>query len=384
MKKTSPILIAVHSLINSDGTTVNGTGSTLPKLFHKFAIPWVRIQIPIYGGAPIRVEKELGGKFSRKYISKPTSKSLTRKSWHELITVLAYTRSFEDIAIYIGIDPLNALFGILAKRLYKNINYVVYYTADFAHMRFENRVANHVYHAIDRFVLRYADQVWNVSTKIYELRNNQGVPPDRNFFIPNTPLLDQIPPRSMRVKKHMHDMIIVGTSVNTLDYQMILSALPKIIKKYPDARLCIVGELHFPKQTMQMIEAYVSTGHIKLLGSQDHKQVLKILLRSGIGLAPYTRQSSWTEFGDSMKIREYLACGLPIITTKVVSTSDIVREFDCGKVVSQTTESFVRAVEYIWNKKNYSAYCRNARKAALAYDTARMIKVPLSKLGVNL
>ena len=153
MKKISPILIAVHSLLNSDGTSVYGTGSALPKLFHRFRLPWVRIQIPIYGGAPIRVEKELGGK--------PTSKSLTAKSWHELITVLAYTRSFESISIYIGIDPLNALFGILAKRVYKNINHVVYYTADYAHMRFENKLANHMYHAIDRFVLHHADQDWN-------------------------------------------------------------------------------------------------------------------------------------------------------------------------------------------------------------------------------
>jgi glycosyltransferase involved in cell wall biosynthesis len=384
MKKIPPILIAVHSLLNSDGTSVHGTGSSLPKLFHKSKIPWVRIQLPIYGGAAIRVEKELAGKFSRKYISKPTSTSLTNKSWHELVTVLAYTHSFETIGVYIGIDPLNALFGILAKRLYKNINSVVYYTADYAHMRFENKFANHVYHAIDKFVLHNADQVWNVSTKIYELRNTQGVPEGKNFFIPNTPLLDQIPSKRVGQKKNTHDMIIVGTSISTLDYEMLLRALPKIIKKYPDARLCVVGELHFSQLFMQKIEPYVVSGHIKLFGSQDHKTVLKLLLKSGIGLAPYTRQSSWTEFGDSMKIREYLACGLPVITTKVVSTSDIIREFDCGKIVSATADSFIRALEVIWNKKNYTTYARNAKKASLAYDTARMLKVPLSKLGVNL
>lgn len=384
MKKLSPILIAVHSLINSDGSSVHGTGSTLPKLFHEHSIPWVRIQIPIYGGAPIRVEKELGGKFSRKYISKPTAKSLTSKSLHELATVLAYTRSFESIRVYIGIDPLNALFGILAKRLYKNIQYVVYYTADYAHMRFNNKVANFVYHAIDTFVIRNADQVWNVSTKIYALRNTQGVPQYKNYFIPNTPLLENIPARLVGIKKNIHDMIIVGTSINTLDYQMLLRALPKIIKKYPKARLCIVGELRFEENFMRTLEAYVAAGHVKLFGALDHKQVLKLLLQSGIGLAPYTRQSSWTEFGDSMKIREYLACGLPVITTKVVSTSDIVNEYDCGKVISSSTENFIRAVYAIWDKKNYATYAKNARKAALAYDTARMIKVPLSKLEVNL
>lgn len=384
MKKISPILITVHSLINADGTSVHGTGSTLPKLFHEMAIPWVRIQIPIYGGAPIRVEKELGGKFSRKYISKPTSKSLTTKSWHELITVLAYTRSFESIRIYIGIDPLNALFGILAKRLYKNIQYVVYYTADYAHMRFSNKVANYVYHAIDAFVLRNADQVWNVSTKIHALRATQGVPASKNFFIPNTPLLEDIPAKKSGLKKKMHDMIIVGTSTNTLDYHMLLCALPKIIRKYPNVRLCIVGELRFEENVMRTLEAYIVAGHVKLFGALGHTQVLRLLLQSGIGLAPYTKQSSWTEFGDSMKIREYLACGLPVITTKVVSTSDIVREYHCGKIIASNVHSFVAAVDDIWKKNNYATYARNARKAALAYDTARMIKVPLSKLGVNL
>ncbi len=384
MKNNLPVLIAVHSLLNSDGTSVHGTGSTLPKLFHKHRIPWVRIQIPIYGGSSIRVEKELGRTYTRKYISKPTSKSLSRKSWHELITVLAYTHSFDSIGVYIGIDPLNALFGILAKRLYKNIDHVVYYTADFAYARFESKFANFIYHAIDRFVLRNTDQVWNVSTTIYNLRLSQGVPANKNFFIPNTPLLDQIPSRSKRNRQRKHDMVIVGTSVTSLDYPMLLRALPAIIRKYPDARLCIIGELHFPTQIAQQLARYEKSGHVKLFGPQDHKQVLKILLQSGIGLAPYTRQSSWTEFGDSMKIREYLACGLPIITTKVVSTADIVSEYNCGKVISRKAENFIQAVIDIWGKKNYVTYSKNARHAALAYDTERMIKVPLSKLGVNL
>ncbi len=68
----------------------------------------------------------------------------------------------EKYDIFFGVDPLNALAGLVLKKLGR-VEKVVYYTIDYFSQRFPNKIVNSLYHFIDKICVRYADETWNLS-----------------------------------------------------------------------------------------------------------------------------------------------------------------------------------------------------------------------------
>lgn len=371
------IIIVIHSLFTEDGTPVSGTGSPLFEVLYKSKNPFRLLHLPIYGDHPVLVQDYMIGMVSNKAMRR-TPKSLIFRTFIEFVMIFSEIKRNGMIDVYIGIDPLNALWGIVGKYVFKRIRRVIFYTADYADNRFDNPVVNWVYHHIDMLCIKYADQVWNVSTRIYEKRENMGVPAKRNFFIPNAPIfkLQSI----TRYNKYW--AVVVGTSTTALEYDALLDALPQLIHRYPGFQLHIAGELRFPSALQQRMALMTKSKHVVLHGPMPRPQVLKLLAMSGLGIALYKDNDPWTKYGDSMKVREYLSYGLPVITTGVVSTSDVIRAHKCGKVIVPTAKNIIRAVTDIYSS-GYSDLRISALSAAKRYSFVRMARQPLSLVGIT-
>lgn len=85
--------------------------------------------------------------------------------------------------------------------------------------------------------------------------------------------------------------------------------------------------------------------NIVFLGWKDHDEVLDILVKSFIGFALYTKNISWNKYGDSMKAREYVACGLPVIISDIPSNADDIKEYSAGLVVGDLSKAEIERVE---------------------------------------
>lgn len=377
MATSKKIIIVIHSLFSAAGTPISGTAASLFDLFDGKRIPFLLVHLPIYGGHRVLVHRHSGGIVKRS-VMRYMPKSLGVRTLLEAGIILSEIRRGSTTDIYIGIDPLNALWGLIGKYFFRKIRRVIFYTADYADKRFANPLINWMYHLIDRVCIRYADQVWNVSTRIHEKRASQGVSHDRNYFVPNTPALA---PKS-QAKYHKYWMTIVGTSTTALEYSAVLTAMHKLVLSYPDIRLHIVGELRFPPDMQRQLTVMQKNKRVVLHGPMERSRVLELLAQSGIGLAMYKDIDPWTRYGDSMKIREYLSCGLPVIATDVVSTSDVIQNFRCGKVIIPTADNIIAAVKEIYTS-GYIALRASALAAARHYSFTRMVRQPLSAVGIT-
>lgn len=375
MKEQRHVFIAIHSLFSSEGIPVSGTGASLFELFSSRNIPFTVLHFPIYGKFKILKVQYTPQKIQREFFIRTPANLLVRTCIESCIALYALAKVGKT-PVYIGIDPLNAAWGIVGKYLGR-VGKVIYYTADYADSRFGNSVLNRIYHSLDKFCIRHADQIWNVSTRIFERRIAQGVCKDKNYFVPNTPLGD----RRDTQKNNQSTLVIVGTSTTALDFEVVLSALPAFIRKFPDIRLHIIGELHFPKRIKDALLVWQRKKIITLHGAMRRDDVFDFLQRSGIGLALYKDVDPWTRFGDSMKIREYLAAGLPVVTTDVVSTSEVIRKFRCGVVTTLNDKSLVRSVEMVYT--HYGAMHKQALRAASEYTFERMAGKPLKEMGIT-
>jgi hypothetical protein len=87
----------------------------------------------------------------------------------DIVTVIAFVLKQRPYDLYVGYDPLNCVSGLLLRRMGK-VKRVIFYSIDFVPIRFENKLLNFIYHQLEIYCVKRADEVWNVSPRIAEGR----------------------------------------------------------------------------------------------------------------------------------------------------------------------------------------------------------------------
>lgn len=269
--------------------------------------------------------------------------------------------------IYIGIDPVNSLSGIVLRLLHK-INKNIYFTADYADRRFDNFFLDQLYHFLDRICLKFADEVWCVSSRIVKKRIQQGVKRYKIKFVPNSPDQTEIPLKRTMTKTK--NLIIVANLTKSLDLIPILEAFKITLKNHSDLCLQIVGSGPKENYFKEIVKNFGLEKKVKFLGQKNHLEVLKLIANSFLGFALYTLDNTWNLYGDSMKAREYIACGIPVIINNVPSTSDDIRDYNSGLVMKDVRpegiSNFIN--NCLENKNFYQSLRKNTLRLAKDFD----------------
>ncbi len=276
--------------------------------------------------------------------------------------------------LYIGNDNLNAFSGIILKKL-GLVERVIYYVIDYNPKRFENKILNKIYHWIDQFCVKYADETWNLSPRMAEARKeyfnfsggNQKTVPIGIWF-DRFPRLD-----FSQIEKHT--LVFMGHILEKQGVQYVLDAIPDITKEIPDFKFLIISDGEYleklKEQTSKLnIEKFVEfAGYI-----EKHSDVEKMLARCACAIAMYEKYDksgnlSFTYFSDPGKIKAYLAGGLPIFLTDTPYNAGEIENKKCGFIIERNKESIAKAVVAILkDEKILKEYRENAANYAKEFD----------------
>lgn len=296
----------------------------------------------------------------------------------ELMTTLHYVISNKKIDVLIAVDPLNAFAGIIGKKIGR-IHTLIFYTADYAFLRFSNPILNSVYHLLDKVSYTFSDYVWNVSSRITSIRSQQGLPHDKNRFIPNAPILKTISvKKSSKIK---HSLVLIANFTPAIKYDVLIYAIKKLSKTFPDIHLSFIGSGQREKAIMKLVKKNKLLKNVTFHGFQSHDKAIDILSQHEIGLALYDKKWPWTEFGDSLKAREYLALGLPVIINDHISTADDIRKFHAGYSIKVTETNLVKCITQLFSDTTALQKMQsNALRAARHYDLEKILNKELATL----
>lgn len=262
----------------------------------------------------------------------------------------------------IAADPLCALpFVIL--RLFQDFKFI-YYTVDYADRRFDNFLIEVIYRLLDRSALYMADQNWCVSTRIVEVRKNQGYG-KKAVFVPNTNISRTRPTTQKNVFKTK--LIYVGRMEKNMFVFETIAAYKRILSEKQQLTLTLIGGGNLSAEVTAHIKKNKLEKFVSYLGPLPNKVVQKQLAQHGIGLALYGDSKNWNRYGDSMKIREYQQFGLPVITTDVPSNAEEVERNTAGIVLPYTAvtpQTIAHSIREI--QSNYTNYAKQATKLATA------------------
>lgn len=268
----------------------------------------------------------------------------------------------QKVDIYVGVDPLNALAGIILRYL-RRVDTTIFYTSDYSPSRFNNKMLDQAYHAIDKYCVKHADEVWSVSSRIVNIRKRMGLADAKNILVPNAPPAEYA--KLFSAKKNKYELVTLGIIDKQLDSAGMIKAVARLKDKYPKIKFTIIGNGPEEANLKKLAADNNVADRVEFTGRLAFKDAQARVAQSGIGLALYTGIWGFNEYGDSTKCREFFTYGLPVVSTDTHATIDELVEYDAGVKVDQSVKGYVKAIEDILN--DYNGYSERSRKLGQKY-----------------
>ena len=266
-----------------------------------------------------------------------------------LFSLLFFFRLGGRFEVYLGADPLNTVVGVLLKWLGLT-NFVIFYTIDWMPERFSNKLLNSVYHWLDRFCVRHCDAAWNISPRIQDVRRSQGLPDARNILVPVGVDLEKIDLPD-KAGKEPSELVLLGALAPSKGVDLVIEAFPRLKERFPQLTLHIIGKTpHDAVEDGVVYQPYeprlaaLGAG-VVLHGAKPHDEVLQMLPGYDISLALYKPSpNNLSQWADPSRVKDYLACGLPVIITPVPEIHKDITARQAGIVVDYAVEPLASAI----------------------------------------
>jgi glycosyltransferase involved in cell wall biosynthesis len=119
----------------------------------------------------------------------------------------------------------------------------------------------------------------------------------------------------------------------TLDWHLLADAIGLVTRDRPDLHVRLVGAGEDRPALVERLRARGVEGNVEFCGLMTHEETLGVISTSRVGLAFYSANASWNEYRDSLKVREYVSRGLPVVSTRHHPLADELRDRGAGQVV---------------------------------------------------
>jgi glycosyltransferase involved in cell wall biosynthesis len=213
---------------------------------------------------------------------------------------------------------------------------------------------------ISSWIFRRSECIIAVSGAVKQHVVNLGVEPDKVKIIPNGVDLRNYVPLQKRL--HCHDqrvakkVVSVGRLIQNKGIHYLIDAAPEVLQRFPSTEFIIVGdgpmrtELETRAKERGVLQAFRFYGFVP--------EVSNVLNTCDIFVRP-----SLTE-GMPLAVLEAMACGLPVIATRVAGTPEIVIDHETGILVDSGDASNLAEalIELLGNTELAMRFGVNARK----------------------
>ena len=264
------------------------------------------------------------------------------------------------VDLFVGMDGLCSFFGIILKA-FGVCKKVVYWNMDFVPLgRFESEWKNSIYHRINIFACKNADEVWDLSPKMIKGRKIFFRVNERDYkfhrVVPYgvwTDRIKRLPYKSCQKST----LVFMGHLLAKQGVGMVIKKIPEIIKKNPNFIFKIIGDGNYKGQLVKLANKISVGKYCKFLGKIDTLKLENEIANSSVAIAPYRKTNdNYTYYADPGKVKTYAELGLPIIISNTTAIIPYIRRFHSGEIIQRNVKDVERAVSSI--RRNYSSYIK--------------------------
>ncbi len=274
-----------------------------------------------------------------------------------LLTLYFVLRLKKQWDVYIGCDCLNALTGILLRSA-GVVKRVIFYENEYTVKRFRKETLNKVFHFFNGFAVRQADAVWDSPPNLEKVRLSQGADLRKIIRVPHGVDLDKISlPSSGKISRYT--LVFVGHLTETKGLRLVVEALRKVIKFFPQVKVAIVGSGPYEEEFKRLVSKNGLEKFFIFWGFTDHDWTLSYLPTCGVGLAPYpSLYKQALMHAEPLKVKDYLSCDLPVVITRFAPFSKEIEDKKLGVAINYKAKEMEKAIIKLLGDDQFYKLCR--------------------------
>ena len=172
----------------------------------------------------------------------------------------------------------------------------------------------------------------NDTTKV--IIDEYNVPPERISIMPNGVDLSLF---NISRKKNPRKVVFAGAMYYHRGLDVLLEAIPKIIKKIPDVKFVLLGSGNELEKLKVIVSEKNLEGSVEFKGWIDRERIPQNISDASIGIGPL-RLTDVTSRALPIKVLEYMAVSLPIIAQKGTLPDDVLIDKKNGYFIDGTED----------------------------------------------
>jgi teichuronic acid biosynthesis glycosyltransferase TuaC len=232
------------------------------------------------------------------------------------------------------------------------------------------------------WTLRQAARVIAVSSALKRVMTALGVSETKVQVIPNgvdPARFQRMAPEEARTRLGLPEQVLLIVSVGALipskGHQFVIRALSQVDRRHPEVHLYVLGEGPELGDLERLIEELGLKDRVHLMGKRPNEELPLWFSAATISCLASSREG-WPNV-----VTESLACGTPVVATKVGGIPEILHTPELGILVEQTQESLASGIELAlsknWDRESIGNQTRARTWDAVAAEVARVLEETL-------
>jgi glycosyltransferase involved in cell wall biosynthesis len=191
--------------------------------------------------------------------------------------------------------------------------------------------------------IRCATKVICVSSGIRNYFVDKGFDPDKFVVIPNGannklfyPMDKKYCRNRLGLSLNRKIIGVIGSMQPFYEIDCVIKALPRILNNFPDVYFIVVGREYPPplghsKKTLQSLANEMGVSpRVEFIDPVPYEEVPLYINSFDICLLPIVKRQGWYAGISPLKLKEYLACGQPVIVSNVRGESQLLKQIGAG------------------------------------------------------
>jgi teichuronic acid biosynthesis glycosyltransferase TuaC len=214
-----------------------------------------------------------------------------------------------------------------------------------------------------RSVLKRADGVIAVSQSLKDIMVDLGCPAKKITVIGNGIDRKKFAPkpggearRILSLPAARPIVLSVGSLLELKGFHILIDAVARLRTRIPDVLMVVLGEGPYRRQLESQVRALGLEENVMLVGAKPHAQLATWYSAADLFCLASSRE------GQPNVLLEAMACGLPVIASRVRGTPEVVVSPTLGRLVERTPEAFEQAIESAlqqqWDGRLIAAHAR--------------------------
>ena len=175
---------------------------------------------------------------------------------------------------------------------------------------------------LKRWTLRRCAKATVVSQAMLAPIRSLGMPDTHVTVAPMGVDMSRFAPASADVRS-ADELLFVGRLVEKKGLRYLIDALPAVLEKHPKVRLTVAGFGPELEQRQAQVAHLGLQDKVHFLGAVDQASLPALYQRAAMLVAPFVQADSGDREGLGLVSVEALACGCPVVTTRIEAVKEV-------------------------------------------------------------